>query len=296
MSLTDLIITVFCLIDDMLQEMREDGLQLRQRGPRPQLADSEVLTCEIVGEFLGLDEERQLFRHFRRHYSAFFPKLQSISRTTFTRQAAKLWAVKDALWQRLLRRIDYESDLSIIDSFPVPVCRFARSQRCRRLRAESAYGYDEMARQTYFGLRAHVRIAWPGVIVGFDLAPANVHDLHMARELSQGTEGWLLGDRNYWSPSFFEEAGRTGLVVVAPEKSRKRECRPWPRWLIQMRRRIETVIGQLVGRFQAKRVWARDRWHLTSRYLRKVLSHTVSVFLCQRAGLSPLRFSELITH
>jgi hypothetical protein len=29
--------------------------------------------------------------------------------------------------------------------------------------------------------------------------------------------------------------------------------------------------------------------------LRKVLSHTVAVYFCQQAGLSPLRFSELLT-
>ncbi len=38
---------------------------------------------------------------------------------------------------------------------------------------------------------------------------------------------------------------------------------------------------QLVERYRAKKVWAQDRWHLTSRWLRKVLSHTMTVLLCQ---------------
>jgi hypothetical protein len=43
-------------------------------------------------------------------------------------------------------------------------------------------------------------------------------------------------------------------------------------------------------------VRARDRWHLASRWLRKVLSHTVGVYLCQQTGFSsPLRFSDLLT-
>jgi hypothetical protein len=61
------------------------------------------------------------------------------------------------------------------------------------------------------------------------------------------------------------------------------------------RRRLETVIGQLTERYHAKRVWARDAWHLWSRWLRKLLSHTMAVFLCQRAGLGSLRFADLIT-
>ena len=65
--------------------------------------------------------------------------------------------------------------------------------------------------------------------------------------------------------------------------------------MTQKRRRIETVISQLVERYRAKKVWARDRWHLTSRFLRKVLSHTMAVHFCQQVGLSPLRFAELLS-
>jgi hypothetical protein len=55
------------------------------------------------------------------------------------------------------------------------------------------------------------------------------------------------------------------------------------------------VIGQLVGRYHAKRVWARDAWHLWSRWQRKLLSHTLAVYLCQQHGLNSLRFADLLT-
>jgi hypothetical protein len=106
-----------------------------------------------------------------------------------------------------------------------------------------------------------------------------------------------LGDRNYWSADLAERLEDEGLCLLAPyKKSKKREKHPsWPRWLVQKRRRIETVICQITERYRAKKVWARDRWHLTSRFLRKVLSHTMAVYFCQQVGLSPLRFAELIT-
>lgn len=129
------------------------------------------------------------------------------------------------------------------------------------------------------------------------LAPADAHDLHLAQEMLEEApkKGWVLGDRNYWSPRFAEHFDEGGLRLLAPYKSKKGEKKPWPGWLVQKRRRVETVISQLAERYGAKKVWARDRWHLTSRWLRKVLSHTVS-FLCQRAELSsPLRFAELVT-
>ena len=295
MSLTDLIIRVFCLTDDLLRDMQASGIKLRARGPAPTLADSEVVTMELVGELIGLDEERAIFTYFRRHHTALFPKLAGLHRVSFTRQAANLWAVKEQLWQRLLDQVKHDEEVSIIDSFPMPVCRFARAKRCKRFAGEAAFGYDAIAKQTFYGFRAHVRIAWPGVIVACELAPANVHDLSMVNELTEQARGYLLGDRNYWSPDQRGTLAQRGLALLTPEKSRKREQKPWPLSLVQMRRRIETVFSQLVERYSAKKVWARDRWHLVSRWWRKVLSHTVAVLLCQQQGLSPLRFSELLT-
>jgi hypothetical protein len=54
MPIDDFIITIFCLIDDELEKMLQ-GKKLRQGGRVPNLTDSEVITMEIVGEFLGKD-------------------------------------------------------------------------------------------------------------------------------------------------------------------------------------------------------------------------------------------------
>jgi hypothetical protein len=62
-----------------------------------------------------------------------------------------------------------EDQTGIVDSFPVPVCRFGRAIRCHTFGEAVAYGYDEVAHHTHYGLRAHVRLAWPGVIVHWPL-------------------------------------------------------------------------------------------------------------------------------
>jgi len=85
MDITTFMIAVFCLIEDFLS-----GKRLRKRGPQPTLCDSEVLTMEVVGEFLGIDTESKIFTHFCRYYADWFPGLRKITRTTFTRQAADL--------------------------------------------------------------------------------------------------------------------------------------------------------------------------------------------------------------
>jgi hypothetical protein len=50
-----------------------------------------------------------------------------VHRTTFARQAANLWAAKRALWKHLLHVVEHAPWLVVLDSLPVPVCRFARA-------------------------------------------------------------------------------------------------------------------------------------------------------------------------
>jgi hypothetical protein len=260
MDATTLLITVYCLIDDWLA-----GRRLRQRGPDPVLSDSEVLTIECVGEFLGIDTDKGLYDHFRHHWRDWFPVLGRIHRTTFLRQAANLWAVKAQLRQQLLGQVSFDPGISILDSFPMPVCRFGRAYRCRRLAGLAAFGRDEGAKQTQ-----HPALGGGQQVLG-----------HRDRSYGARPEPgcWPTRASGCWRRH--DRPGDQGPRL--------------PRRLTQARRRIETVIGQLVERYHATRVWARNAWHLWSRWQRKLLSHTIAVYLCQQTGLGSLRFADLLT-
>lgn len=290
MDLSTFVIAVFCLIDDHLK-----GRRIRKRGPAPKLSDSEVLTIEIVGEFLGLDTDKDIYLFFKRHYAEWFPTLSEVHRTTFARQAANLWKVKERLWQEFLAQTAHEPTFAICDSMPVPACLFARAYRCRRFRGEAAFGKDTLLRQTFYGFRLHVRISWPGVISRFSVAPANAHELSVVPEVVEGTSGLLVGDRNYHSPKTKEELAGMGIELVAPYSSKKRDPTPERSALLsRLRYRIDTVFSQLTGRYCIKRVWSRDMWHLASRLLRKILSHTVAFLLNHQVGNPPLQLSKLL--
>ena len=291
MCLSTFIVAVFCLIDDRLKDLG----RLRERGPAPTLCDAEVLTIEVVGEFLGLDEDTELFAYFRRHYVHFFPNLLRVHRTTFTRQAANLWKVKELLWRELLTRVPHDPTFAICDSMPLPVCLFARAHRCSRFKGEAAFGKDTLLKQTFYGLRVHVRVCWPGVITRISVAPANAHELSVLPELAEGTSGLIIADRNYHSPKTRQELAGMGVELLAPYPSKNRD--PTPKksaFLSRLRYRIDTVFSQLTERYCVKKVWARDLWHLASRLLRKVLSHTVAFLLNHQIGNPPLQLSKLI--
>ncbi|GAB4184746.1 MAG: hypothetical protein Tsb0015_01160 [Simkaniaceae bacterium] len=74
MSMDDFIITVFCIIDAELEKLL-NGKKLRQRGRHTTPSDSEVITMEIVGEFLGHDCDKTIWEYFKSHWVQFFPMI-----------------------------------------------------------------------------------------------------------------------------------------------------------------------------------------------------------------------------
>ena len=64
--------------------------------------------------------------------------------------------------------------------------------------------------------------------------------------------------------------------------------------LTRTRRLVETVIGQLTEQFHFEKIRARDGWHLTSRIARKILAHTLGIFMNRQIARSDLQFESLI--
>lgn len=125
MSIDELIIAVFCLIDDELRKIVKKK-KLRQRGPAPELTDSEVTTMEIVGEFLGKECDKAIWQYFKTHWLHFFPSIPD--RSNFIRQAANLLRVKQRIQEKLASQLGAFGDtLHFVDGFPMPVCKFARA-------------------------------------------------------------------------------------------------------------------------------------------------------------------------
>ncbi|MGH2510424.1 MAG: IS982 family transposase [Ktedonobacteraceae bacterium] len=271
--------------------------RLRQRGPHPKLTESEVLTMEVVGSYLGISQDEALLALFREHYAHFFPQIAQVHRTTFVRQAANLWAIKERLWMTLRDSlIQHDPLIGIIDSLPLPVCRFARAPWCVRFRGVARYGKDHADRQTFYGFRLHLRLGWTGVIPHAFLAPANETDGEMAPIVLEGTQGVVLGDRAYWVPAIQANLRTKGIILQAPYRTaHSPQAAAYQSSVLgQVRYRIDTVFGQLTDRCHIKRMWACDLWHLRNRLLRAILMHTWCVWLNQQQGTPCLQLDHLV--
>jgi hypothetical protein len=120
------------------------------------------------------------------------------------------------------------------------------------------------------------RSSHDGIIEAAVLAPANIAETEIVWELAPPGGSIGVGDRNYWSPTLREELAQGGIRLLASYKNQRHDPQPERSRLLRgLHWLIETVNGQLAGRFAVKRTWAKDVWHLCSRVLRKILSHTV---------------------
>jgi len=78
-----------------------------------------------------------------------------------------------------------------------------------------------------------------------------------------------------------------------PTRASSARC-PASRACVPIREGVETVGSHLTERFAVARIRAHDLWHFQHRLIRKVLAHTVGVFLNLQLGWTPLDFDGLL--
>lgn len=292
MPVEDFIINVYCCVEDAYRELVKTPL--RSRGFAPQLTDSEVITMEIVGEFMGKDQDKSLWRYFRNHWHAWFPRLGS--RSSFVKQSANLWVLKTLIQRRLALQMGALTDpVHSVDGFPMPVCKITRAPRSC-FKNQAGYGYCAAKDEKYYGFEGHIVISFDGVICGYTFAAANIDERDVLQDMTTGLKGLLIGDKGFIRPLLKAELANQELDLQTPLRKNMTDPRPKPmvNQLMKVRRLVETVISQLTERFHIERVHARDLWHLANRFIRKLLAHTLGVFLNKRLGHQPLLFETLV--
>lgn len=161
---------------------------------------------------------------------------------------------------------------------------------------EASYGYCAAKAEHFYGFHGHLSVTLKGVIPGFTVSAANGSERETLWETLQHVTGLVIGDKGYLSQPLPAELAEYGVELVTPVRANMtdRYSKAWTHLLQRLRRLIETVNSQLSERFHFERVWARDRWHLTSRINRKILAHTLCCFLSHQMGRELLNFDTLV--
>ena len=289
------IVAVFLTVCNQYDFIKKN-FKIRRGGFPPALSDEEVITMEICGEYFKIECDKDIFAYFKSHYTHFFPKLSD--RSSFVRQAANLWQVKSAVQKRLAMISGEINDpVQPVDTIPLPVCVITRAGRDRCFKGEADFGYCAAKDMHYYGFKLGLRVSRAGMITHYFIAPASPHDIQNLEALLEGFEGMSPADKGFideFRHSFLLE--RRNILVVTPP--RKNMTATLPEHLLKFcrraRKRIETVGSQLTGRFNADHIRAHDLWHFQHRLIRKILAHTVCVFLNLSCNRPPLDLDGLV--
>lgn len=276
---------VFVIVDDILQELAP---VLKRPGPAPDCSDSELITMTLVGECRGWDVETELLSSMQEH-ADLFPCIPSQSR--FNRRRRNLMFVINLIRRTILGWLDLAQDRQcLIDSVPVPVVQFYLvPSSTGDWKAHGArFGKVPSKNQTIFGYKLHLLVTLGGVILDFELAPANETDLAVGLELlSQHTDLYVLGDKAYISAPKAAELwqGNRLRLHTLPRRNQKKQVPPEVKRLFNaVRQIIETVNGQLSQQLNIETNHAHTFWGLCTRLYSKLTAHTLCVFINRLLG------------
>lgn len=293
------IIMVFCLVSDQLNILRK-SYPIRRGGFAPALSDEEVITIEICGEYFKHSTDKDLFNYFKAHYQDWFPALQD--RTVFVRQAANLWHFKALIQQRIVNQAEQlMADIQVIDTMPLPVCQWVRGVRDKCFPTLADYGYCAAKEFHYYGFKLGLRVSRIGMITSAVLLPARPHDVNFTEELVSGGGKIVLGDKGFidhFRGQLLEDRYGTKLIVPNRKNMKDQSENTIDKIASKMYRKIrkvvETVNSHLTERLNITKIRVHDLWHFQSRLIRKILAHTVAVFLNLQLNRKPLDLDGLV--
>ncbi len=296
----DIFVTVYVIMDDLYRQFAPPEVAGRRHVSDAKLSDSEIITIAICGELVGVDSERAWHSFVKRNYRHLFPNLRSRSR--FNRIRRALSQTTELLRQKLPTVFPMPAGgFRVVDSFPLPVCKFGRARCFQIFRGHGAdYGKCPSKKETYFAYKAHVLTTLEGYVSAFEITPASTDDREGLRDLVSGRSDLvILGDKGHVGEALAQDMERQGVRVLALKRSNSKTNWPKParQLVFKLRRRIETVFSQLSGQPNAERVLAKSPQGLCAQLVDKILAYDLCLVLndmfygaCEMARIKQIIF------
>jgi hypothetical protein len=247
-----------------------------------------LITLALVGECRGWDLETDLLSSWGEH-TDLFPTIPTQSR--FNRRRRNLMWVINLIRQTVVQWLDVSQDEQCaIDSLPIPVVQFhlVPGSTGDWSAHGATYGKVSSKKVTIFGYRLHLLITLGGVILDFELAPANEGDLAVGAEvLAQHTDLTVFGDKGYLSAAVAADLWRTNRLrlLTLPRSNQKVQVpAPVRKMFNAVRQIIETVNSQLTEQFHIEHNHAHTFGGLCARLYTKLTAHTLCIFINRLLG------------
>jgi len=273
---------LYVVVDDAWQQLAP---WFSHPGSQPGCSDSELMALAILSECRGWDKETELISEWQ-NYRHLFPILPTRSR--FNRRRRRLMLAINLVRRVVQGLLDLADDRQcVIDSLPIPVVQFHRAYWSSGdwVCDGASYGKVPSKHQTIFGFKLHLLVTLKGVIVDFELAPANESDLTVGLELLENHHDLeVIADKAFINHSKQADLVKTNRVKLKtlPRLNQKQKVSATLRDLFnRLRQIVETVNGQLSEQFHIETNYAHSVEGLCARLYTKLAGHTLSVY-CNR--------------
>jgi IS5 family transposase len=242
----------------------------------------------LIGECRGWDMETEMLCQWREHRDL-FPHVPTQSR--FNRRRRNLMYGFNVVRQAVLRCLGLAQERRcVIDSLPVPAVEFhlVPGSTADWKAHGATFGRIASKKQIIFGYRLHLLMTLGGVILDFELAPANLGDLAVGCEmLAEHTDLDVLGDKGYISAARaaeLREYQRISLRTV-PRRNQVAQIPAAVQHVHNaLRQIVETVNDQLAEQFHIEINHAHTFWGLCTRLYTKLAAHTLCIYLNRLLG------------
>jgi hypothetical protein len=291
LSMEDLLIVVFVLVDDWYQCQNYHKSPI---GRREEMTDSEILTLMLAMDFMEFTSERHYVEFIRGNYKHLFPKL--LDQSQYNRRARCLTPTLNSL------RVAWANDLGVtfqkhflLDTTPIIAVGYKRDKSHSDFLGSANYGYCAARKLKYFGYKLVMLSTLDGTPAIFELVPANTDERAAADEvLDKIPPGSLvIGDKGFvgtdWQSTWPE------ITILTQNRENQKEQLPKSvgRWINGLRERIE-------GLYKVAKEGGRSIEHnlahtvegMVSRVLAKLAGLTLRQYLREFLGIDIMTYQQ----
>lgn len=245
----DFFTAAYTIIDDVYKKVIPKNIQNRRNKSRSKLSDSEIITISLVGELHTIDSETAWYNYCKKNFRDLFPNL--CDRTRFNRVRRGLHAVINEIRYQIGKLTGLTQQFyRIIDSIPIPVCKFGRARFHKTFRGQGAtFGKCPSKKETYLGYKLHLVVTLEGLVTDYILTPANVDDREAIWDLpNEFLLHTFFGDKGYngveYATSLSNERGIT-MLPLKKDNDKSQYSKQLRQLIFKQRRRVETSASQL---------------------------------------------------
>ena len=242
----DKIISIFCLIDDILQGINH------VEDVRRQVSDSEIILTAIVSSTSFYGNHSSAIKFMKQY--GFIPNMLDKSR--FNRRLHKIGKLLYELFEIVS---SYYKDLCcelhyIIDSFPVAVCNNMRIANCKILKDQKWRGFTASMRNYFYGVKVQLLTTKDGIPIAFHFTPGKTGDAKALGKMIDKlpAEASIYGDSAYTDYGLEDIAlERKCILLKIQRKSNAKRIETIEQKYekLKMRKRVETTISDIKKMF-----------------------------------------------